>query len=152
MMRVRGFEHVSGYESSGLPLPVRSTPGSAGYDFVAAENICLSVGERALIATGVKAFMLQDEYLGIHIRSSLAVKQGLHLANAQGIIDADYYNNPDNEGHILIAIVNGGKQDIAIERGTRIAQGIFYKFLLADADKAAEKAGRSGGIGSTGAV
>ena len=74
------------------------------------------------------------------------------MANAQGIIDADYYNNPDNEGHILIAIVNGGKQDIAIERGTRIAQGIFYKFLLADADKAAEKAGRSGGIGSTGAV
>ena len=152
MMRLRGFEHVSGYETAGLPLPARSTPGSAGYDFVAAENICLPAGERALIPTGIKAYMLQDEYLGMHIRSSLAVKHGLQLVNAQGVIDSDYYNNPENEGHIRIALVNCGRQAVTIERGMRIAQGIFYKFLLADADQAAEKAGRSGGIGSTGQI
>ena len=51
-----------------------------------------------------------------------------------------------------LALVNCGRQAVTIERGMRIAQGIFYKFLLADADKAAEKAGRSGGIGSTGQI
>lgn len=151
-MKGRGFEFVRGYESSGLLLPARSTPGSAGYDFVAAENVCLCVGERTLIPTGIKAYMLQDEYLGVHIRSSLAVKQGLYLANAQGIIDSDYYNNPDNEGHIMIAMVNGGKLDITIERGMRIAQGIFYKFLRTDDDQTTHKTRRSGGIGSTGPI
>ena len=150
MMRVRGFEHVSGYESSGLPLPVRSTPGSAGYDFVAAKNVCLPAGERALIPTGVKAYMLQDEYLGIHIRSSLAVKQGLYLANAQGIIDADYYNNADNEGHIMVAVLNQSEQPVQVEKGMRIAQGIFYAYLTADEDEAGTGAVRQGGFGSTG--
>ena len=89
MMRLRGFEHVSGYETAGLPLPARSTPGSAGYDFVAAESVCLPAGERALIPTGVKAYMLQDEYLGIHIRSSLAVVLDLSgIAPAEWVLSA----------------------------------------------------------------
>ena len=130
MIRQRGFEFVTA--------------------FAAAENVCLHAGGRALVPTGLKAYMQTDEYLGIHIRSSLAVKQGLYLANSQGIIDADYYNNPDNEGHILIAVVNGGKQDVVIEAGMRIAQGIFCKYLLTDNDAVSKKDTRSGGIGSTG--
>ena len=150
MIRQRGFEFVAAFAAAGLKLPTRSTPGSAGYDIAAAENVCLHAGERALVPTGLKAYMQTDEYLGIHIRSSLAVKQGLYLANSQGIIDADYYNNPDNEGHILIAVVNGGKQDVVIEAGMRIAQGIFCKYLLTDNDAVSKKDTRSGGIGSTG--
>ena len=149
-MRQRGFEIVKEYAAAGLKLPTRSTPGSAGYDIAAAQNICLPAGERILVPTGIKAYMQTDEFLGIHIRSSLAVKQGLYLANSQGIIDADYYNNPDNEGHILIALVNGGKQDLVIETGMRIAQGIFSKYLLTDQDQSVEKESRAGGIGSTG--
>ncbi len=149
-MRQRGFELVTKYAAAGLKLPTRSTPGSAGYDIAAAENVCLRAGERGLVPTGIKAYMRLDEYLGIHIRSSLAVKQGLYLANSQGIIDADYYNNPDNEGHILIALVNGGTQDVVIETGMRIAQGIFCQYLLADGDNGTKKAARAGGIGSTG--
>ena len=150
MMRQRGFEFVTAFAAAGLNLPTRSTPGSAGYDIAAAENVCLRVGERVLVPTGIKAYMQTDEYLGIHIRSSLAVKQGLFLANSQGIIDADYYNNPDNEGHILIALVNGGKKDVVIESGMRIAQGVFCKYLLTDSDAGEKKDARVGGIGSTG--
>jgi dUTP pyrophosphatase len=68
--------------------------------------------------------------------------------NGQGIIDADYYDNPGNEGHILIAIVNHGTALYGVKRGERVAQGIFYKFLQADGDTTT--ADRQGGIGSTG--
>jgi len=150
MMRGRGFEFTQEYCNSGLKLPTRSTQGSAGYDISAAVDMRLCPGKMAVIPTGVKAYMQPGEYLGIHIRSSLAIKNGLHLANSQGIIDEDYYNNPDNEGHILIAIVNGGTREFFIEKGMRIAQGIFVRYLLTDQDEAASKEVRAGGIGSTG--
>ena len=146
----RGFEFTRKYRDCGLKLPSRGTANSAGYDLAAAANVCLDPGEMALVPTGLKAYMQSDEYLGIHIRSSLAIKHGLHLANSQGIIDSDYYDNPDNEGHILIAVVNGGTSRYQIETGMRIAQGIFGRYLLTDQDESHEKETRSGGIGSTG--
>ena len=150
MKRIRGFEFTREYRESGLSLPARSTQFSAGYDISAAENECLKPGELVVIPTGIKAFMQPDEYLGIHIRSSLAIKHGLYLANSQGIIDSDYYDNPDNEGHILVAVVNGGTHEFIIGKGIRIVQGIFCRYLLADQDEAIRKDGRAGGIGSTG--
>ena len=147
-MRTRGFEPVTAYKDAGLPLPERKTTASAGYDIVAAADAVLPPGAVTLIPTGLKAYMQPDEYLGIHIRSGLAVKQALSLVNGQGIIDADYYGNPGNEGHILIAVINHGPAPIAISRGERIAQGIFYKYLRADGDQAASE--RGGGFGSTG--
>ena len=152
MSRVRGFEIIADYRDRGISLPVRKTCASAGHDIAAAENVCLQAGEMALIPTGLKAYMQPDEYLAIHIRSSLAVKQRLVLANSQGIIDADYYENPDNEGHILIALINGGSQDVVISAGMRIAQGIFCKYLLTDRDELTGKEERTGGIGSTGTL
>lgn len=149
-MRVRGFEFVSTYVNAELALPVRGTPGSAGYDLAAAVDLILEPGCRALVPTGVKAYMQPDEYLGLHIRSSLAVKAGLRLANCQGIIDSDYYDNPDNEGHILLALINEGNEAVVIQRGMRLAQGIFYKYLLADETGLSAQEVRSGGIGSTG--
>ena len=150
MARIRGFELTGAYQEKHLSLPVRSTPGSAGYDIASAIDTQLPPGIMTLVPTGIKAYMLQDEYLGLHIRSSLAVKFGLRLANGQGIIDSDYYNNPDNEGHILLALVNGGSQSVRITCGMRLAQGIFYKYLLADEDHLTGKELRGGGIGSTG--
>ena len=90
-----------------------------------------------------------DEYLGIHIRSSLAFKKNLNLVNSQGVIDADYYNNEDNEGHIMIGLINFGDEDVEITKGMRIAQAIFYKFLTIDDEKNVDTI-RSGGFGSTG--
>ncbi|HWQ61349.1 MAG TPA: dUTP diphosphatase [Negativicutes bacterium] len=147
-MRCRGFEFINAYKDSCLPLPERKTAASAGYDIVAAADTVLPPGAVTLVPTGLKAYMQPDEYLGIHIRSGLAVKNALSLVNGQGVIDADYYDNPGNEGHILVAVINHGGEAVNIARGERIAQGIFYKYLRADGDSAAS--GREGGFGSTG--
>lgn len=147
-MRHRGFEVISSFKDKNIKLPVRKTAHSAGYDIEAAESVSVETGALALVATGLKAYMQADEYLGIHIRSSLGIKQRLLLANSQGVIDSDYYNNSDNEGHIIIAILNMGDRTVTINKGDRIAQGIFYRYLTADEDFA--EGTRSGGFGSTG--
>lgn len=148
-MRLRGFEPISEYLAKNISLPVRQTKQSAGYDLAVAEDTVLLSKQVTLVPTGLKAYMQSDEYLGIHIRSSIAIKQQLSLINSQGIIDADYYNNTANEGHILIAIYNHSPEAVQIPQGTRVAQGVFYKFLAADND-AADGSVRKGGFGSTG--
>ena len=92
--------------------------------------------------------MHYDEYLAIHVRSSIAIKRGLMLTNSTGIIDSDYYNNEDNEGHIMIAVYNITDAPVTLEKGERVAQGIFSKYLLTNDDDA--RGIRTGGIGSTG--
>lgn len=148
-MRNRGFEIVSSFKDKKINLPTRKTSKSAGYDIEAAEDKIIKAGKMAVIATGLKAYMQDDEYLGIHIRSSLAFKKHLNLVNSQGVIDADYYNNEDNEGHIMIGLINFGNEDVEITKGMRIAQAIFYKFLIIDDEKKVDTI-RSGGFGSTG--
>lgn len=148
-MRKRGFEIISTYKDKNINLPSRKTAKSAGYDLEAGTDVLIKAGKTAIIPTGLKAYMLDDEYLGIHIRSSLAFKKHLNLINAQGIIDADYYNNPDNEGHIMIGIINFGTEDVQIKKGMRISQAIFYKFLTVD-DEILDDTIRQGGFGSTG--
>lgn len=149
-MQLRGFKLISSYENNNILLPTRKTQYSAGYDIAAAEDVILTSSNATLVPTGIKAYMQSDEYLGIHIRSGLSIKNKLSLVNGQGIIDADYFNNSDNEGHIFIAIFNHSSQNIPIAKGTRIAQGIFYKYLLADHDEKNIFITRSGGFGSTG--
>lgn len=150
-MKIRGFEKISKYAEVDFPMPQRQTERSAGYDFCLPEEVTLEPGKLQLVPTGVKAYMQAGEFLGMHIRSSMAVKKKLRLVNNVGIIDADYYNNADNEGHIMLALVNTGDAPLTLPKGERIAQGIFYNYLLADGDNLAAKAVRGGGFGSTGA-
>lgn len=147
---MRGFEWVTDWKEKGIHLPERKTAASAGYDIEAGKTVTIAPGELALVPTGVKAYMQPDEVLTIHIRSSMGVKKQLVLTNSVGIIDADYYNNEDNEGHIYIALWNRGRQTVLIQKGERIAQGIFQKYLIADGDKAGDGAVRRSGFGSTG--
>ena len=105
-MRIRGFEKINKYKDVVFPMPVRKTKTSAGYDICVPEDVALLPGRMVMVPTGVKAYMQEDEFLGVHIRSSMAIKKGIRLVNNVGIIDADYYNNPDNEGHIMLALVN----------------------------------------------
>ena len=142
----RGFEKVSGYEY--VNLPKRKTKQSAGYDIESAVDAVITPGETKLIPTGIKAYMKPYEWLGIYIRSSLAVKYGIILANNVAVIDSDYYNNQDNEGHILIAITNISEKVYNVKKGDRIAQGIFHQYYRVDGDKT--DGDRTGGIGSTG--
>ena len=152
--RVRGFEVVNPdhikiqMKAEEVKLPMRGDAGSAGYDFFSNETITLNVGEKHLFWTNIKAYMQQNELLEIHIRSSLGVKYGLALSNGTGIIDSSYYGNPDNDGNIGISITNRGEAPVLINRGDRIAQGIFKQYLVADDDQVLHSS-RIGGFGST---
>ena len=151
MEKVRGFEVAKGFEDKGINLPVRKTKFSAGYDVEAAENIIIPSFKRGnkptLIKTGIKAYMADDEVLILANRSSNPGKKGLILANSIGVIDKDYYGNPDNDGHIMFAFYNIKDEDIEIKKGDCIGQAIFQKYLIADDDSAEGE--RIGGFGST---
>ena len=177
MKKVRGFEAIQKY--TGINLPVRSTKNAAGYDFEAAEDTTIysiwrsfarvmhlhkpsSVIQEAipkeleklfkptLVPTGVKSYMQNDEYLQLTNRSGNPLKNFILLANGVGVIDADYYDNADNEGHIMFQFINFGLFDKKIKKGDRIGQGTFLKFLTVDGDNGSDLAERSGGFGSTG--
>lgn len=100
-----------------------------------------------LVPTGVKACMPQDYYLQLQVRSSLPLNSWLVLANGVGIIDSDYYGNPDNEGHIFIQLINLHPSNIILHKGEKIAQGIFLPYYTVSTP---EHTGvRMGGLGST---
>lgn len=143
----RYFAVINDYKDKELSLPQRKTRWSAGYDLAAAEEVTIPAGAVAVVPTGLKAYMEADEVLMLHIRSSLALKQGLVLANGTGIIDADYVDNPDNEGHILVAVYNRSQSPVTIRKGQAVAQGIFVKYLRTDDDTPGGE--RLGGFGST---
>lgn len=128
--------------------PKRSTKYSAGYDFMSLEDFILKPNEIKLIPTGIKADMNEDEVLMIYIRSSLGFKYNIRMCNQTGIIDKDYYNNKDNEGHIFVKIQNEGDKPKEFKQGENIVQGIFTKFLTIDNEDTIENE-RSGGFGST---
>lgn len=146
---MRGFEIISEYSDKNIEIPTRKTTFSAGYDLASAVDVKIEPNEMKLIPTGLKAYMQKDEVLMIYIRSSIAVKCGLMLMNNVGIIDADYYGNNKNEGHIFAPIKNLNNETVFIKKGERIAQGIFQKYLLADNDSFEKGEKRIGGFGST---
>lgn len=139
------FEKVTGYED--VNLPKRATKGAAGYDFECARNLICKAHQITLIPTGIKAQIDSGYYLQLAVRSSTPKKKGLILANSIGIIDEDYYNNPDNEGHIMFQVYNYTDTDVTIMRDERIGQGVFLKYAVTDDDIA--EGDRLGGFGST---
>ena len=172
------FEKVLRFKEIDLPLPIRKTAQSAGYDFVVAEDIIippyvtqhnnmllknridvpLTLGEAAaavkaanakitLVSTGMKCQLEEGTYLELSVRSSCPLKHWLILGNSVGIIDADYYNNPDNEGEIFFQIINLAPFPIQLKRGDAIGQGIIKPYLTTENDNAAGE--RTGGFGST---
>ena len=151
MEKVRGFEIAKGFEDKGINLPIRKTKFSAGYDMEAAEDCVVPAfkpGQKpTLIKTGIKAYMKDDEVLMIYNRSSNPKKKGLVLCNSVGVIDKDYYGNPDNDGHIMFAFYNIKEEDVEIKKGEAIGQAIFQKYYVTDDDVAEGE--RTGGFGST---
>lgn len=170
--KIRGFEKIS-IISRDIPLPERKTSKSAGYDIgvihpmvyagllegldiqrawaavpkIHGQAIVVKEPDKKsiILPTGIKAYMQNDEYLSMAVRSSAGIKLGIIQANPTSIIDADYYNNPDNEGHIMFAIHN---DFIIFDKPImNIAQGVFLKYLVADNGNNDNE--RIGGIGST---
>ena len=113
-------------------LPSRETKCAAGYDFHAIYDYTLKPGEIKKIPTGIKSYMEDSDVLLIIDRSSMGFKYNVRLCNQVGVIDADYYNNKDNEGHMWIRIQNEGDKDYVVKKGEGICQGIFVKYLTTD--------------------
>lgn len=171
-----------------IKIPRRATRGSAGYDFYAPMDILLMPGITAIIPTGIKVNLEGDAPFGtvsnetfvlqIYPRSSYGFKYKMHLSNTVGIIDADYYNNKKNEGHIIISCTNGLTFDgcplkvtpnlmgpgvtktidmehpetrsriLEIPTGTAFCQGLITRVYLTHDDEPVTET-RTGGIGST---
>lgn len=178
MTKTRGFEIVSKYQNKNITLPKRQTLASAGYDLEAAEDIIIpsiwrlnfvrifrlirnghqlyeldyDLAEKVLkpfiVPTGIKAYMPDNEFLLLANRSSNTFKRNLCLPNGIGVVDSDYYNNPGNEGELFVQIINYGVRPIKINKGERIAQGIFMQYQKTDNDLPVSRQ-RANGFGST---
>jgi dUTP pyrophosphatase len=146
---MRKFEVVSMFIHQGVTIPKRATENSAGYDLSSISDVTIMPGEIKMIPTGLKVLMPKNEALFVYPRSSLAIKKGLMMSNSVGIIDADYYGNKDNEGHIMVPLYNFRSESVTIVKGERIAQGIFMTYLKTDHDESNGSV-RLGGFGSSG--
>lgn len=147
-MKVRGFEVVIDEKrktDGEITLPTRGSSKAAAYDFYATDNFVVEPNAIAKVWTDVKAYMQDDEVLLINVRSSMGGK--FALANTQGWIDADYYSSKSNDGNIGIFLKNIGDEVQVINKGDRIAQGLFTKYLVADNGNTDNV--RTGGFGST---
>ena len=124
-------------------LPKRGTKNAAGYDIFLLEDLVINPGEIKKIPTGLKCYFESDEVLLFIVRSSTGFKYNIRLCNQVGVIDQDYYNNSDNEGHMWIKIQNEGDKIVSIKKGEPIVQGIFMKYLITDSDNASLKERKS---------
>lgn len=168
MNKIRGFEICKGLENNDINLPIRKTAKSVGYDLEALEDTTIpsiwkNVFENVakflkhdtnykeikptLVRTGIKSYFGDDEVLILANRSSHPIKKGLVLANSIGIVESDYYENPQNDGELMYAYYNFFPVDITIKKHNAVGQAYFQKFLVADNDNATGK--RLGGFGST---
>ena len=115
-------------------LPVRDSKLTAGYDIYLLEDLVIEPNEIKKIPTGIKSFFEKDEVLFLIVRSNTGFKYNIRLCNQVGVIDADYYNNKNNEGHMWIKIQNEGNERVIIPKGESIVQGIFFKYLTTQSD------------------
>lgn len=131
-----------------VPLPVYALPGDAGADIVAAQDLLLAPGARAVLPTGIAVAVPEGYAAFVHPRSGLAARAGLGLVNAPGTIDAGY------RGEIKVIVINHDRsQPLQLRRGERIAQLVFQKVEAArfiEVDQLPATARGAGGHGSTG--
>lgn len=130
-----------------LPLPAYATPGAAGMDVVAAEDLTLAPGARHAVATGFAMAIPAGYEVQVRPRSGLALKHGITCLNTPGTIDSDY------RGEVKVILANLGDTDFVVARGERIAQLVPAPVLhatLDECDALDDTARGSGGFGSTG--
>ena len=118
-----------------IKIPQRDSDATAGYDICILNDIELKPNEILKLPTGLKCYFEKDEVLLLIVRSSMGFKYNIRLCNQVGVIDADYYNNKDNEGHIWIRIQNEGEKTVKFTKGEALVQGIFLKYLTTKSDE-----------------
>lgn len=130
-----------------IELPHRGTKFSAGYDFVSPLTRTLCAGDSIVVPTGIRCGINNDWVLMLYPRSGLGFKYHVGLANTVGVIDSDYYDS-DNEGHIIVKLVNNGTKNLLINKSDKIVQGVFVQYGITWDDNV--ETSRNGGFGSTG--
>ena len=130
-----------------IPLPKRATKGSAGYDVCTPYDIDLEPGEEINVPTGLKCKIENGWALFALPKSGLGFKYYTRLANTIGLIDEDYYNNENNEGHMWVKIRNEGDKPLHVDAGKGICQMVFLPYGITFDDEADGE--RKGGFGST---
>ena len=134
--------HIKDEEGNVVSVKVEPMELTQLGEFVKAYNT-----KTTLVPTGVKCYLDEGTYLELSVRSSTPLKYWLVLANGVGIIDADYADNPDNEGEIFFQVINFSPVPIILHKGDVIGQGIIKEYKTTDDDVAAGE--RLGGFGST---
>jgi len=130
-----------------LPLPAYAREGDAGLDLRAAQRVTVEPGGRALVRTGI-AVAIPAGYAGLVLpRSGLALRHGVTVLNAPGLIDPGY------RGEVQVLLVNHAPRPVTFERGDRIAQLVLQRVERAELVEVhelppSERGG--GGFGSTG--
>lgn len=129
-------------------LPSYAHPGDAGLDLRSREDVVLKPGQRVAVATGL-AVAIPDGFAGfVHARSGRALKEGLALPNAPGLIDAGY------RGELKVLLVNlDPETPIEIRKGEKIAQMVIQKVenvSIEVVESFDETSRGEGGFGSTG--
>ena len=129
----------------GALLPKRADDDDAGLDLHAVEPAVIGAGERAAIGTGV-AVEIPPGHAGLVLpRSGLALKHGIALVNAPGLIDSGY------RGEIRVLLLNtDNERDFEIEPGQRIAQLLVVAFAPATPVEAIELSDTHRGVGGFG--
>lgn len=130
-----------------IKLPQRATKSACAYDIFSPINITIPVGCSAMIWTDIKVELRGNQVCLLNVRSSMG-KVPIMLANTQGWVDADYYNNEGNDGNIGLNLYNLGRKPYEIKAGDRIGQAMIVNFCTFDDEV---ETVRSGGFGSTGA-
>lgn len=145
------FEYVSRVleQNNNFSLPVKGSKKAAGYDFFNPEEVTIQPKEIKYVKTGIKALFPDDMVLLLFNRSSNPKKKNLILINGVGVVDADYYNNEDNEGEIAFAFYNISAVPVTLQKGEKLGQGMFtiYRDVTNYTDEEVEE--RKGGFGST---
>lgn len=126
-----------------IVIPQRDSAASVGYDLPILSDINLAPGETVKLPTGLKAHFQPDEVLLLIVRSKTGFKYNIRLCNQVGVIDSDYYDNPDNEGHIFVKLQNEDTEAHSFKRGDALVQGVFMKYLATDSDNNLQKKRRS---------
>jgi dUTP pyrophosphatase len=132
-----------------IALPEYQTPGAAGFDFAASQDVVVEPGAIALIPTGLVIKVPPGHFLGIFARSSTPLKRGLMVANGVGVIDQDYCGPADE---VKVQVLNFTNTSVRVAKGDRIAQGVFIPVTRVRWDEAEGdlRDGSRGGFGATG--
>ena len=141
------IDTMCGYEQ--IKLPQRATKSSAGYDIYSVKSFELKPRQSILLPTGIKAELDSDKVLIIVPRSGQGFKYKVQLWNTAGVIDADYYNNEKNEGHIWVKLYNDSPDGntLEVKQGDAICQSIIMQYFTTEDDTSNNI--REGGFGST---